>query len=131
MLRLDELNRKAIALMEELRGEAGTETVVISGCIGPQDDGYSPDTKLSADEAANYHSTQIETFADTAVDMVTAMTMTYAGEAIGTTRAAAAAGLPARSHSRWRPTGGYRAGRRWARRSPRSTRRPTAARRTT
>ena len=42
--KLDELNRRAIELMEELRDEAGTgdAPVVISGCIGPQDDGYSP-----------------------------------------------------------------------------------------
>ena len=91
---LDELNRKAIALMEELREEA-QGTVVISGCIGPQDDGYNPGAKLSADEARDYHSTQIGTFAGTAADMVTAITMTYADEAIGITRAASEAGLPA------------------------------------
>jgi S-methylmethionine-dependent homocysteine/selenocysteine methylase len=90
---LDELNRKAIALMEELRGDAAG-TAVISGCIGPQDDGYNPIGRLSADGAQDYHSTQIETFADTAADMVTAITMTYADEAIGLARAARAAGLP-------------------------------------
>jgi S-methylmethionine-dependent homocysteine/selenocysteine methylase len=91
---LERLNRKAIALMEELRDEAGL-TAVISGCIGPQDDGYNPTDKLSADEARDYHSTQIATFADTAADMVTAMTLTYADEAIGIARAAGEAGLPA------------------------------------
>jgi S-methylmethionine-dependent homocysteine/selenocysteine methylase len=90
------LNRKAIALMEELRDEAAAEApVVISGCIGPQDDGYNPTTRLSADEAREYHSTQIATFADTAADMVTAMTLTYADEAAGLARAASDAGLPA------------------------------------
>ena len=93
---LDALNRKAIALMEEIREryESPDAPIVISGCIGPQGDGYSPETKLSADEAEEYHSTQIETFADTAADMVTAITMTYSDEAIGVTRAAAAAGMP-------------------------------------
>ena len=93
---LDELNRKAIALMEELREDAGASgaPVVISGCVGPHDDGYSPATKLSADDARDYHSTQIQTFSETAADMVTAITMTYADEAIGLTRAARAAGLP-------------------------------------
>jgi S-methylmethionine-dependent homocysteine/selenocysteine methylase len=91
---LDEVNRKAIALMEELRDAAGL-TAVISGCIGPQDDGYNPTAKLSADEARDYHSTQIATFADTAADLVTAMTLTYADEAIGIARAAGDAGLPA------------------------------------
>ena len=90
---LDELNRRAIALMEELRGEAGG-TVVISGCIGPHDDGYNPAAKLTAAGARDYHATQIATFADTAADMVTAMTITYADEAIGLALAARAAGVP-------------------------------------
>ena len=93
---LDRLNRKAIALMEELRTEyADRAPIVISGCIGPAGDGYAPETMLTADEAESHHSTQIGTFADTAADMVTAITMTYAEEATGVTRAATAAGLPA------------------------------------
>ena len=94
---LDRLNRKAIGLMEELREEFESDDspFVISGCIGPHDDGYSPQTKLSADEAREYHSTQVNTFADTAADMVTAITMTYTDEAIGVTRAAKDALIPA------------------------------------
>ena len=93
--RLDALNRKAIALMEELRAEYQTDApIVISGCIGPEGDGYSPETMLSAAESERYHSTQIGTFADTAADMVTAITMTYPEEATGVTRAAQQAGLP-------------------------------------
>jgi S-methylmethionine-dependent homocysteine/selenocysteine methylase len=94
---LDGFNRKAIALLEEIRAEQddGGPPIVISGCIGPQDDGYNPAQLLSAEAAQEYHSTQIGTFADTAADMVTAITMTYADEAIGVARAAAAAGLPA------------------------------------
>jgi homocysteine S-methyltransferase len=94
--KLDALNRRAIELMEELRAAAGTgdAAVVISGCVGPQDDGYSPATTMSAEAARDYHSTQIGTFADTAADMVTAITMTYPDEAIGVTRAAQGVGLP-------------------------------------
>ena len=93
---LDELNRWAIGLMEELRdGHDTGGPVVISGCIGPQDDGYSPETRLSAAEAQDYHSTQIRTFADTPADMVCALTLTYADEAVGVARAAQDAGLPA------------------------------------
>lgn len=92
---LDALNRKAIALMEELRARyRGPQPIVISGCIGPEGDGYAPTTTMTADAAQAYHSTQVATFADTAADMVTAITMTYAAEAIGVARAAAAAGLP-------------------------------------
>ena len=94
---LDSLNRRAVALMEELRDEYEPDGAswVISGNIGPQDDGYSPKTKLSADEAQEYHSTQIRTFADTAADFVSVLTMTYPDEAIGIARAAKDAGVPA------------------------------------
>ena len=90
------LNRKAIELMAEIRDEhlAFPTPFVISGCIGPQGDGYSPEEILSADAAQEYHSTQINTFAGTEADMVTAVTMTYADEAIGIARAAKDAGIP-------------------------------------
>jgi homocysteine S-methyltransferase len=92
---LDAFNRKAIGLLEEIREEHASEhPIVISGCVGPQGDGYSPETMLTPEEAHRYHSTQIETFADTAADMVTAITMTYPEEAIGVTRAAVDNGLP-------------------------------------
>ena len=92
---LSAFNEKAILLMEELRAEYEAEApIVISGCVGPHDDGYSPTVSLSADEARGYHATQINTFRDTAADMVTAITMTYAAEAVGVARAAAAAELP-------------------------------------
>jgi len=88
-------NRKAIALMEELRREAGIdEPIVISGNIGPRGDGYAPDTQMTAEEAEAYHRHQIETFAETRADMIGAVTMTHTGEAIGIVRAARAAGIP-------------------------------------
>jgi S-methylmethionine-dependent homocysteine/selenocysteine methylase len=94
---LEQLNRKAIALMEAIRdGHGDTDAaIVISGCVGPQDDGYDPSQILSAADAQDYHSTQIRTFSETAADMVTAITMTYVEEAIGVARAAAESGMPA------------------------------------
>lgn len=93
---LDAANRRAIELMEEIRSAFdGDGPCVVSGCIGPQDDGYNPSVRLSAQEAEDYHSTQIATFAGTTADMVTAITMTYPDEATGIARAAAANGVPA------------------------------------
>jgi S-methylmethionine-dependent homocysteine/selenocysteine methylase len=82
--------------MEELRErhDDARAPIVISGCLGPQDDGYNPSQILSAGEAEAYHRAQIRTFAETAADMVTAITMNYAEEAVGVTRAARAAGMP-------------------------------------
>jgi homocysteine S-methyltransferase len=93
---LEAVNRRAIALLESLRDEyEADEPFVISGCIGPQSDGYDPDEYLSAAAAETYHESQIRTFADTAADMVTALTLTYAEEAVGIVRAAVGLGIPA------------------------------------
>ena len=64
------------------------------GCVGPRGDGYVVGEAMTAEEAEAYHARQIGTFAGTAADLVTAITMTYADEAVGVVRAAGAAGLP-------------------------------------
>ncbi|HEY7620170.1 MAG TPA: homocysteine S-methyltransferase family protein [Solirubrobacteraceae bacterium] len=93
---LDEVNRRAVALAEEIRaaGEDARTPIVINGVVGPRGDGYDPGELMSARRAEEYHARQIETFATSAADMVTAVTMTYPEEAIGIVRAANGAGLP-------------------------------------
>src|SRR5918999_570079 len=93
------LELPAFAAFVLLRDEQGTDELrryyaPYLELARDQDAGYNPSAQLSPEQAQEYHSTQIGTFADTAADMVTAITMTYAGEAIGLTRAAQAAGLP-------------------------------------
>lgn len=94
--RLAMINRVAIMQLAELRARAGQDpdTYIISGCIGPRHDGYDAAVRMGAAEAERYHEAQIQTFADTPVDLVSALTITYVDEAIGITRAAARAGLP-------------------------------------
>ncbi len=93
---LSDANRKAVEMLREIRDEHETDKtkVVISGNIGPRGDGYSPDTLMTEDEAERYHSVQIGTFANTEADVITAITMTHAEEAIGVVRAAKAVGMP-------------------------------------
>ncbi len=95
--RLADVNRRAIALLTDVRAELGplAQPVVISGCVGPRGDGYRPAQLMTEDEAHRYHSTQIATFAGTDADLVTAMTITYPAEAVGVARAAEEAGIPA------------------------------------
>ena len=93
---LDELNRRSVELLEELRDQYETDSapIVISGCVGPRGDGYVVGDAMTAEEAEVYHAAQIATFAESAADLVTALTMTYADEAVGVARAARAAGMP-------------------------------------
>jgi len=68
--------------------------MVISGNVGPRGDGYRVDERMSVDEARRYHAAQIDTFAATAADLVSAFTINYAEEAAGIVRAARDAGMP-------------------------------------
>lgn len=90
------INQKLVSLLEDIRSEYETShtPIVISGCIGPRGDGYIPASAMSVSEAENYHRTQIETFASTAADLVTAITMNYVEEAVGIALAAKRAAMP-------------------------------------
>jgi S-methylmethionine-dependent homocysteine/selenocysteine methylase len=90
------VNARSIALMRELRQrhETAQSPMVVSGCVGPRGDGYDPGEAMTPDAAETYHRLQIATFADAGADMVTAITMTNANEAVGVTRAAMKAGMP-------------------------------------
>jgi S-methylmethionine-dependent homocysteine/selenocysteine methylase len=90
------VNRRAIGLLEEIRNECkgNANKIVISGCLGPRGDGYNLRKTMSEKDAESYHGAQIQTFEDTAADMVTAITMNYVEEAVGITRAAERAGMP-------------------------------------
>jgi homocysteine S-methyltransferase len=89
-------NRESIGLMLDLRARHETRSLpmVVSGCVGPRGDGYDPGALMSADEAHDYHREQIATMVEAGADMVTAITMTNASEAIGVARAAAEAAAP-------------------------------------
>lgn len=94
---LDEVrrvNRDAVALVDRLRDEADLDTFVISGSLGPRGDGYVAGAVVEPDEAAAYHAPQIEAFAEAGADLVTVLTLTGTGEAVGVVRAARAVGLP-------------------------------------
>jgi homocysteine S-methyltransferase len=88
-------NRWAVGLLVDLRDARPDVPMVISGCVGPRGDGYRPGKRMSAAEARRYHRDQVEAFAGTAADMVSAITMNYVEEAIGIARAAQDAAMPA------------------------------------
>jgi S-methylmethionine-dependent homocysteine/selenocysteine methylase len=89
-------NRRAVRLLEEVRSDYEPDgmRVVVSGCVGPRGDGYVPTGAMSAAAARAYHAAQVEAFADTAADLVTAITMNYTDEAIGIALAGRDAAMP-------------------------------------
>jgi S-methylmethionine-dependent homocysteine/selenocysteine methylase len=90
---LDRVNRNAVEFMRAQAGTSEVEDVLVSGVVGPRGDGYLADD-IDPDEAAEYHRSQIGSFAAAGADFVHAMTMTTAAEGIGIVRASRAAALP-------------------------------------
>jgi homocysteine S-methyltransferase len=92
---LADVNRRAVALAEEIRDDAGVGTpIAICGTVGPRGDAYASAVEMDAEGAEAYHREQIENFASTAADMVCAYTLPNSPEAIGVVRAATASELP-------------------------------------
>ena len=89
-------NHDAVEFVAGLRAEfsGNAAPIVLNGLIGPRGDAYAPEAAVAADEAEEYHSTQIGWLAGTDVDMVSALTFTQSDEAIGAVRAATAMKLP-------------------------------------
>ncbi len=89
------VNGRAAAFALSLRDAHATAgfPIIVNGVIGPSGDGYRIDAVLTADQAEAIHRPQVQALAGAGVDMVTAVTMTHVGEAVGIARAAKAAGL--------------------------------------
>ena len=106
-------DRDGIGSTVEVREDLDTAKAsgLVSGSVGPRGDGY--------------HQVQIETFARVGVDMITVMATTDAGEAVEMAGSAASVGVPCALSFTVETTDGFRPGRRWAKRSWKSTAGPT------
>lgn len=93
---LKDLNQQSIQLLEAIRTQWShlQKPIVISGCLGPRGDGYQAEARMDAQTAAAYHQTQIETFAESNADLVSAYTLNYIDEALGVVLAAQNTGIP-------------------------------------
>jgi S-methylmethionine-dependent homocysteine/selenocysteine methylase len=74
--------------------EGQISDILIGGMLGPRGDAYSLNQTMTADEAEDYHSFQLEGLKHAAVDFVSAVTFNNVPEAVGVARAAARIGLP-------------------------------------
>ena len=93
-VRLRDANQRAAEFLLDLRERESDTTVVVSGCIGPRGDAYSDLGSMTGDAAAEYHDTQVSVLAAAGVDLVSALTITNAAEAIGIARAARGSDIP-------------------------------------
>ena len=91
---LGEVNRRAVDYIVGLTKPRESLKPVLDGVVGPRGDGYVVSDPMKPDEAAEYHSLQARAFAAAGAQMMTAVTMTYAAEAIGVVDAATAEGMP-------------------------------------
>ncbi len=90
------LSRDAVTFAKGIRArwENRVSPILLNGVVGPAGDGYAPEMKLDPNLAQSLHNPQISAFAEEGVDMVSAITMTHVGEAVGIARAAYLLRLP-------------------------------------
>jgi S-methylmethionine-dependent homocysteine/selenocysteine methylase len=93
---LEEMQLRAIAFLRDVAAPFDGQVPGIRyvGIVGPRGDAYTVDGSMTAEEAEEYHSTQLATLARADVDLVEAMTFNSVPESVGLARAAARAGLP-------------------------------------
>jgi S-methylmethionine-dependent homocysteine/selenocysteine methylase len=89
------LNTEAVDFQRENVAEAGmVGSCFIAGVLGPRGDGYDPSRAPGADEAAAYHAEQSAVLAAAGVDLLFAVPLPSADEAVGVSRAMARTGTP-------------------------------------
>ena len=93
---LEAVNRAAIEFMREIKVEFQTPATpfIVSGCVGPRGDGYQVGATMTREQASKYHAAQIRAYRDAGANIVTAVTMTYAEEALGIADAAGVLEIP-------------------------------------
>lgn len=92
---LKRINTESIAFMRDIAMKFDVDNGLFSGQIGPRGDGYVLERRMSAEEAAEYHHTQVAVFSEAGADFVTILTMNYPEEAAGLALAAKSVNIPA------------------------------------
>ncbi len=89
-------NIQSIEFLREIAQEYFSDIpeILIQGLIGPRGDAYERNETITADEAEDYHSVQLETLKQAEVDLAVALTFGSVPESIGVARAAAKVGVP-------------------------------------
>jgi homocysteine S-methyltransferase len=93
---LAEALERSIAFLHDVAKpyEGRIDEILIGGLIGPRGDAYSLNRTITAEEAEDYHSFQLEVLRGIGVDFVGTATFNNIPEAVGVARAAARIGVP-------------------------------------
>ena len=93
---LAEANLRSIDFLRDIAKEYESDIpeILIQGLIGPRGDAYERNETITANEAEDYHSIQLETLKKADVDLALAITFSNVPESIGVARAAAQIGVP-------------------------------------
>jgi S-methylmethionine-dependent homocysteine/selenocysteine methylase len=94
--RMAEINREAAAHALDLkaRHEGSGVPIIVNGVFGPHGDAYAPDRTLTAAESRAYYAPQAEAFAGAGVEMLSGVTLSDVGQAVGIVQTAQDVGLP-------------------------------------
>jgi S-methylmethionine-dependent homocysteine/selenocysteine methylase len=90
------VNARAVDFAEALRARHETRglPILLNGVVGPAGDGYVIEEAFFPEAAEESHRPQVAALKAAGADIVSAITMTHAGEAAGIARAAKAEGIP-------------------------------------
>lgn len=92
---VERLNRQGVEHQRSLLEEVGlAESAWVAGVLGPRGDGYDPTSAPSAAVAAEYHWVQAAALADHGADLLFAVPLASAEEALGVCHAMAATDTP-------------------------------------
>jgi homocysteine S-methyltransferase len=96
MSQVIETNDRAVKFVSDIRDqhESPDLLILVNGLVGPAGDAYAPDTLLAPQDALLVHAPQVHALGRAGVDMISAMTLTYAAEAIGIVQAAKEIDVP-------------------------------------
>lgn len=90
------VTKAATSYAVEMRNahESVDTPIIVNGVLGPAGDGYQPAALWAPEDAQALHAKQIVWMKEAGAEMVSAVTITHAGEAIGIVRAAQNADIP-------------------------------------
>lgn len=91
-----EVQRRCIDFLHEVAKpfEGSFSQIIYTGGVGPRGDAYQRHTKITAEEAQEYHQQQVETLRQLGVDLIWAATFNNSPEAVGVARACHSASMP-------------------------------------